>query len=275
MTASGPLVGRHRYSFTRAPLRLRRVIRKDSEVRNRGGGTVSPPHPSGCSAISDRGARQQSDDSRNRIPLFLPAVKLRVDRVSPRCSLPAFGHPTLSSDDTVSGATESFFRYLDSIPGLPVTADLPKRPGRMRIAWNCQAQPRSSWSRNSLGIGSNGFNEEGNFVLYQLTNKAPPSLPTTLAIGSNGGVQIADLGLRWKARCAGLLRFGFRLRIVLIIAAHVLAFAAIYPLAFLVRFDLNVPPGVWRSAIACLPLVVVIKMAAFMQGLRITMGDLG
>ena len=79
-------------SICRHGPRSQRVIRKDSEVRNRGGGTVSPPHPSGCSAISDRGARQQSDDSRNRIPLFLPAVKLRVDRVSPRCSLPAFLH---------------------------------------------------------------------------------------------------------------------------------------------------------------------------------------
>ena len=51
---------------------------KDSEVRNRGAQGAGHT-PSGCSAISDRGARQQLDDSRNRIPLFLPAVKLRVD----------------------------------------------------------------------------------------------------------------------------------------------------------------------------------------------------
>jgi FlaA1/EpsC-like NDP-sugar epimerase len=100
-------------------------------------------------------------------------------------------------------------------------------------------------------------------VLYHLTNGAPPSLSTTLAIGSNGSLQLADSGLWWKAQYARLLRFGFRRRIVLIIAAHVVAFAAIYPLALLVRFDLHVPPGVWRSAIACLPLVVGIKMAAF------------
>ena len=101
-------------------------------------------------------------------------------------------------------------------------------------------------------------------MLYHLTNGTPPSLSATLAIGSNGSLQLADRGLRWKAQYARLLRFGFRRRIVLIVAAHVVAFAAIYPLAFLVRFDLDVPPGVWRSAIACLPLVVGIKMAAFM-----------
>jgi len=101
-------------------------------------------------------------------------------------------------------------------------------------------------------------------VLYHLTNGAAPSLSTTLAIGSNGSWELADRGLWWKEQYARLLRLGFRLRIVLIIAAHVVAFAAIYPLAFLVRFDLNVPPLVWRSAMACLPLVVGIKMAAFM-----------
>ena len=146
---------------------------------------------------------------------------------------------------------------------MPVIANPPKCPGGMRIAWDGEARPRSSWSRNSLGIDSDGLNEEGKLVLYHLTNGAPP-LSTTLAVGSNGGLQLADRGLRWKAQCARLLRFGFRSRIVLIIAAHVLTFAAIYPLALLVRFDLDVPPGVWRSAIACLPLVVGIKMAAFM-----------
>ena len=100
-------------------------------------------------------------------------------------------------------------------------------------------------------------------MLYHLTNGAPPSLSTTLAVGSNGSLQLADSGLWWKAQYARLLRFGFRRRIVLIIAAHVVTFAAIYPLALLVRFDLHVPPGVWRSAIACLPLVIGIKMAAF------------
>ena len=100
-------------------------------------------------------------------------------------------------------------------------------------------------------------------MLYHLTNGAP-SLSTALAIGSNGSLELADRGLWWKAQYARLLRFAVRSRIVLIVAAHVVAFAAIYPLAFLVRFDLHVPPGVWRSAIACLPVVVGIKMAAFM-----------
>lgn len=101
-------------------------------------------------------------------------------------------------------------------------------------------------------------------MLYNLTNGAPPSLTATLAIGSSQSLQLADRGLRWKAQYATFLRFCFRCRIVLIIAAHVVTFAAIYPLAFLIRFDLDVPPAVWRSAIACLPLVVAIKMTAFM-----------
>ena len=101
-------------------------------------------------------------------------------------------------------------------------------------------------------------------MLDHLTNGAPPPLSATLAIDSNGSLQIADDRLRWKALCAGLLHLGSRHRSVLIVAAHVIAFATIYPLAFLVRFDLDVPPMVWRSAMACLPLVVGIKMAAFM-----------
>src|SRR5208337_1517338 len=129
----------------------------------------------------------------------------------------------------------------------------------MRFAGSGAARSRSPWSGNSLGIDSDGLNEEGKFVLYHLTNGAPPSLSTTLAIGSNGSLQLADSGLWWKAQYARLLRFGFRRRIFLIVAAHVVAFAAIYPLALLVRFDLHVPQGVWRSAIACLPFVVVIK----------------
>ena len=101
-------------------------------------------------------------------------------------------------------------------------------------------------------------------MLDHLTNGAPPPLSATLAIGSNGSLQLADRWLRWKALCAGLLHLGSRHRSVLIVAAHVIAFATIYPLAFLVRFDLDVPPMVWQSAMACLPLVVGIKMAAFM-----------
>lgn len=101
-------------------------------------------------------------------------------------------------------------------------------------------------------------------MLYQLTNGIPPLLSATRALGSNGSLQLAGLWLRWKALCARLLHLGSRHRSVLIVAAHVIAFATIYPLAFLVRFDLDVPPMVWRSAMACLPLVVGIKMAAFM-----------
>ncbi len=101
-------------------------------------------------------------------------------------------------------------------------------------------------------------------MLYHLTNGDPPPLSTTLALGSNGSLQLAGLWLRWKAQYARLLHLGSRHRSVLIVAAHVIAFATIYPLAFLVRFDLDVPPMVWRSAMACLPLVVGIKMAAFM-----------
>ncbi len=101
-------------------------------------------------------------------------------------------------------------------------------------------------------------------MLYHLTNGAPPSLATTLAIGKSRSLQLADSEFWWKELCAQVLRFGFRRRFVLILAAHVVAFIAIYPLAFLVRFDLRVPPEVWRAAIVCLPLVVGIKMAAFM-----------
>ena len=101
-------------------------------------------------------------------------------------------------------------------------------------------------------------------MLDHLTNGAPPPLSATLAIGSNGSLQLADRWLRCNALCAGLLHLGSRHWSVLIVAAHVIAFATIYPLAFLVRFDLDVPPMVWRSAMACLPLVVGIKMAAFM-----------
>src|SRR5208337_542751 len=133
----------------------------------------------------------------------------------------------------------------------------------MRIAGSGEARSRSSWSGNSLGIDSDDLNQEGKFVLYHLTNGDPPPLSATLAIGSNGSLQLADRRLWWKAQYERLLRFGFRRRIDLIIATHVVVFAAIYPLAFLVRFDLHIPPGVWRSAIACLPLVVGIKMAAF------------
>ena len=114
------------------------------------------------------------------------------------------------------------------------------------------------------GIDSNDLNQEGKFVLDHLTNGARPPLSSTLAIGSNGSLQLADRWLWWNALYAGLLRFASRHRSVLIVAAHVIAFATIYPLAFLVRFDLHVPPMVWRSAMACLPLVVGIKMAAFM-----------
>jgi len=85
-----------------------------------------------------------------------------------------------------------------------------------------------------------------------------------LAVGSAGSLQLEDNALWWKELYARVLSFGFRRRFVLILAAHVVAFLAIYPLAFLVRFDLRVPPDVWRSAIVCLPLVVGIKMAAFM-----------
>jgi len=106
--------------------------------------------------------------------------------------------------------------------------------------------------------------EEGKLVLYHLTSGAGPSLSTTLAIGGNGSLRLADSRLWWKELSARLLHFGFRRRIVLIVAAHLVAFAAIYPLAFLVRYDLHVPTMVWRSAIACLPLVVIVKMAAFM-----------
>src|SRR5271157_1867935 len=133
----------------------------------------------------------------------------------------------------------------------------------MRISGSSEARSRSSWSGNSLGIDTPDLNVEGKFVLYHSTNGAP-SLSATLAIGSNGSLELADSGLWWKAQYERLLRFGFRRRIDLIIAAHVGVFAAIYPLAFLVRFDLRVPPDVWRSAIVCLPLVVGIKMAAFM-----------
>ena len=100
-------------------------------------------------------------------------------------------------------------------------------------------------------------------MLYHLTSGAPPSLSTTLAMGNDGCFQHAEGGIRWKEWSGWLLHLGFRSRVVLIIAAHVFAFAAIYLLAFLVRFDLYVPPAIWRSAIACLPLVVGTKLAAF------------
>ena len=82
-------------------------------------------------------------------------------------------------------------------------------------------------------------------MLDHLANGTPPPLFATLAIGSDGSLQLADHRLRCNALCARLLHLGSRHRSVLIVAAHVIAFATIYPLAFLVRFDLDVPPMVW------------------------------
>ena len=55
-----------------------------------------------------------------------------------------------------------------------------------------------------------------------------------------------------------------QLRTPIIIASQILALAAIYTLAYLVRFDGAVPPEHRELAVATLPLVVALKLAAFL-----------
>ena len=101
-------------------------------------------------------------------------------------------------------------------------------------------------------------------MLYDLTHGTPPALSTTLSLRGDRWLQLAGRAHRCDALFTRLLQIAFRWRILLFVSAHALAFALIYPLAFLVRFDLDVPQDVWRSAIASLPLVVGLKTATFL-----------
>ncbi|MDB5352374.1 MAG: putative nucleoside-diphosphate sugar epimerase [Planctomycetota bacterium] len=53
-------------------------------------------------------------------------------------------------------------------------------------------------------------------------------------------------------------------RVSVLVILHGLAFAAIYLLAHVVRFDGAVPPALWEAAMASLPLIVGLKVAAFL-----------
>ncbi|HEX8201038.1 MAG TPA: hypothetical protein VF590_11155, partial [Isosphaeraceae bacterium] len=89
---------------------------------------------------------------------------------------------------------------------------------------------------------------------------APPTSGFLLGLGASWGL----VPPVWSAlqRLAGVSR---RLRVLVLTLAHILAFTAIYRLAYVVRFDGTgrVPPEYWELARATLPLVVGVKMLAF------------
>ena len=72
----------------------------------------------------------------------------------------------------------------------------------------------------------------------------------------NDDRRAARLGRGWKAWLAP------RSRSALLLAGHAVAFAAVYLAAFSVRFDGVVPHWAWATAMATLPIVLPLKLAA-------------
>ena len=76
--------------------------------------------------------------------------------------------------------------------------------------------------------------------------------------GSLRGNVVVEL---YRSRLAEIQSWG---RVFVLVILHGLAFAAIYLLAHLVRFDGAVPPALLEAAMASLPLIVGLKVAAFL-----------
>src|SRR5689334_15381003 len=90
-----------------------------------------------------------------------------------------------------------------------------------------------------------------------------PSRPATGSPSAAGlRASARDWALRggfWVASAA------FRWRGYLLAAAHVLVFALTYLLAYAVRFDGAIPAAEWRAALATVPLVIAVKLIAFLS----------
>ena len=62
----------------------------------------------------------------------------------------------------------------------------------------------------------------------------------------------------------GWRRIALRVRIPGLVIIHVLLFAVVFPLAYYVHFDGEVPPECLVMAIGTMPLVVLLKLVVFL-----------
>ena len=86
----------------------------------------------------------------------------------------------------------------------------------------------------------------------------PAKIHADLQMGAAVG---AGLARGWFAR---LLEVALQYRLMGLIVLHALAFASIYSLCFVIRFDGSIPPAYLAAMIDTLPFVVLLKLASFL-----------
>ena len=94
--------------------------------------------------------------------------------------------------------------------------------------------------------------------MRDLSAEALSPFPATWTLGNKAIPRARDCTVWLKMRLAWLVDFALHWRGIVILAVHLLAFTAIYPMSFLVRYEAQVTPSMWWLAILSLPLVWVV-----------------